>query len=81
MNRATQRAEERRARRELADLGCTCHASITDAPIEQTKAIGAQLGWLIRHDAGCPFGDSVLSYNRAGIVPTMFVEGLTRCAR
>ena len=50
-------------------------------PIEQTKAMGAQLRWLIRHDAGCPLGDSILPMNRAGIVPTIFAEGLSRCAR
>lgn len=81
MNRSTRRAEERRARRELVGLGCRCHPTITDAPIEETERLGAMFGWHIRHDTGCPFGDSIVPMNRVGIVPTIFAEGLSRCAR
>ena len=65
----------------MVDLGCRCRPEITDAPIEQTHAIGAVAGWWIRHDSGCPFGDAIVPMNRAGIVPTIFAEGLSRCAR
>lgn len=81
MNRATRRAEERRARRELVEMGCRCRPSIADAPVEQTNAVGAVAGWHIHHDLGCPFGDTMLPLNRLGLLPAIFVNGLSRCQR
>lgn len=69
MNRAQRRAQQRRVQRDGREIGCTCEPTVTSIDRERVKAVGANVGYQIRHRVGCPLGEFAYALNRAGIVP------------
>jgi hypothetical protein len=70
------RSSRRRARAHLRTLGCTCHPTIHDLP----NPPGLTGGCSVRHQAGCPLGDSMLSANQHGVLPVV-IDTTPGCRR
>lgn len=71
------RADRRQAKRDLHRAGCRCTPDI----VPDDLIAGATYCMIVAHQLGCPLGERVMPFNRAGVIPLIRATSPARCER